>query len=233
MIATERKLDKVALEASLSSIDWWLTVFAILAAVFVVGGAVLGACRLVKSNRLQTILTAENLSLQQNIARLGVNAEELKHQVALAEQRAVEATLELAKFRAPRTLTVEQQATITQRVKAFAGTRFDATVIRNDPETYQLLDMITPALEAAGWTQVNWNNNDAVLKRSSKPDVGEWAAQSVIIAVPHDLISQLWPAAESLASALAAEGILAQAQDAEGMSVKNNKVLHLLIGRKA
>ena len=232
-------MDKAALEASVSSLDWWLTAFGLLAAVFVVGGAVLGACRLTKSTQLQRILTAENLSLQQNIARLTVNAQELKGEIAsanerasLAEQRAAEANLELAKFRAPRTLTIEQQTTISEKLRAFAGIRFDATVIRDDPETMHLLDIITPVLEAAGWKQVGWDNNYLVLKRPGKPDVGEWAAQNVIIAVPHDLIPQLWPAAESLASALAAHGIPAQAQDAAGMTVKNNEVLHLLIGRK-
>jgi hypothetical protein len=56
--------------------------------------------------------------------------------------------------------------------------------------------------------------------------------ENVIIAVPHDLIPQLWSAADALASALSASGIPAQAQDAAGMTVKNNDVLHLLIGRK-
>ena len=108
----------------------------------------------------------------------------------------------------------------------------DATVIHTDPETSHLLDTITPVLEAAGWTQVNWDNNDLVLKCPNKPDVGEWSAQNVIIAVPHDLIPQLWSAVELLASALTAEGIPAQAQDVAGMNVKDNEVLHLLIGRK-
>ena len=123
-----KKLDKAALEALLSSLDWWLTAFALLAAVFVVGGAVLGAWRLTKSTQLQRILTAENLTLQENIARLTVNAEQLKGQIAsanerasLAEQRAAEATLELAKFRAPRTLTIEQQTAISERTPRFRG----------------------------------------------------------------------------------------------------------------
>ena len=75
-------MDKATLEASLNSIDWWLTAFALLAAFFVVGGAVFGAWRLTKSIQLQRILTAENFSLQQNIAHLTVNAEELKREVA-------------------------------------------------------------------------------------------------------------------------------------------------------
>ena len=67
--------------------------------------------------------------------------------------------------------------------------------------------MIVPAFEAAGWTQVDRNNNDAVMKRLNKCDVGEYAATNVIIAVPHDLISSLWKAATSLESALTVEGI--------------------------
>lgn len=69
------------------------------------------------------------------------------------------------------------------------------------------------------------------MQRPNKRDVGEYAATNVIIAVPHDLISSLGAAATSLAAALTAEGIPAQAQDGAGMPVKNN-VLHLLVGRK-
>jgi len=165
-------------------------------------------------------------------AKVNENAAMARERAAIAEQRAAEATLELAKFRAPRTLTAEQQNVITEKLRAFPNVRFDATVIRDDPETHYLLDKIAPALAAAGWTQVSWDNNDTVLKRPDKPDLGEWAAQNVIIAVPHDLIPQLWSAADSLASALTAEGIPGQAQDAKGMILKNNAVLHLLIGRK-
>jgi hypothetical protein len=92
--------------------------------------------------------------------------------------------------------------------------------------------MIVPALTAAGWQQLNWDSGQLVLRRPGKPDVGEWAASNVIIAVPRNLISQFWPAATSLALALTTQGVPAQAQDAEGMTVKNNGVLHLLIGRK-
>jgi hypothetical protein len=90
---TEKELDKATLEASLSTLDWWLTAFALLAAFFVVGGAVLGAWRLTKSVELQRTLTSENLALQQNIARLTVDAETAKEKTAradaylLAEQR--------------------------------------------------------------------------------------------------------------------------------------------------
>jgi hypothetical protein len=62
--------------------------------------------------------------------------------------------------------------------------------------------------------------------------VGEWAATNVIIAVPHELISRLGAAANQLAAVLTEEGIPAQAQDAQGMVVKNHDMLHLLIGRK-
>jgi hypothetical protein len=168
----------------------------------------------------------------ERIARNEARTAAANARAAEAELKVAEATLELTKFRAPRTLTVEQQAAITEKIRAFAGLRFDATVVRSDPETYQLLDMIEPALAAARWTQINWDNSDAVLQRRGKPNVGEWAATNVIIAVPHDLMPRLWSAAEMLASVLAAEGIPAQAQDAKGMTVKNNDVMHLLIGRK-
>jgi hypothetical protein len=62
--------------------------------------------------------------------------------------------------------------------------------------------------------------------------VGEWAATNVIVAIPHDLRPRLEPVAVLLAAALTEEGIPAQAQDAQGMAVKNNDVLHLLVGRK-
>ena len=176
-----------------------------------------------------------NARISENETKTALAIAELdiaKKGAAEANARALEAQLALQRFKAPRTLTIEQQAAISNKLCEFTGTRFDAAVIRSDPETYRLLDMIEAPLTAAGWTQVNWGNNDAVLKRSGKPDVGEWAATNVIIAVPHDLIPQLWMAAASLAAALTEANIPAQAQDAKGMTVKNNDVLHLLIGRK-
>lgn len=83
----------------------------------------------------------------ERIARNEAQTATANARAAEAEQRSAEATRELAKFRAPRTLTIEQQAAISEKLREFAGTRFDAAVIRSDPETYRILDMIEAPLD--------------------------------------------------------------------------------------
>jgi hypothetical protein len=211
-------MGKAELQTSLNALDIWLIVFGVVVAIGAVGGSVAGFLHWRRAAQLQTILESENLALQSDIAH--------------ANARALEAQLALEKYRAPRSLTVEQQNRISEKLRPLGVVQFDAAVIHTDAETHYLLDMITPALAATGWTQVDWGNDSSVLKRPGKPDVGEWAATNVIIAVPNELISRLGTAANQLAAALTEEGIPAQAQDAQGMVVKNHDVLHLLIGRK-
>lgn len=204
--------------------NWALILGAFTVFIGTIGSITMGTAREYFSNER---LSANEVATE----RAKTEAETAREGAAKANARAAEADLALAKFRTPRTLTIEQQAVIGEKLRAFAGTRFDAAVIRSDPETYQLLGMIEAPLATAGWTQVSWVGVE-VLKRADKPDVGEWAATNVIIAVPHDLLPQLWGAAASLAATLTEADIPAQAQDAQGMDVKNNDVLHLLIGRK-
>jgi hypothetical protein len=56
-----------------------------------------------------------------------------------ANQRAQEAILELAKFRAPRILTGRQIRQIAEKLKQFSGTEYDVALQSNDPEFRGLL----------------------------------------------------------------------------------------------
>jgi hypothetical protein len=102
-------MGKAALQASLNTLDVWLIIFGILVAIGAVGGSVAGYLHWRRSSQLQTILEAENLAQQKDIAQ--------------ANARALEAQLALEQFKAPRNLTLEQQQRITSQMVPFKGLR--------------------------------------------------------------------------------------------------------------
>src|SRR5271170_7545321 len=102
-------MEKAALQAALNTLDAWLIIFGLLVAIGAVGGSVAGYLHWRRSGELQTILEAENLSQKKDIAQ--------------ANARALEAQLALEHFKAPRTLTLEEQHRITPKMMPFKGLR--------------------------------------------------------------------------------------------------------------
>jgi hypothetical protein len=70
-----------------------------------------------------------------------------------ARERAVRAELELAKYKAPRSLTPKQQAIIVSKLKRFAGTRANMLAYSSDDEIVGISRQIANALrsDGAGW----------------------------------------------------------------------------------
>jgi hypothetical protein len=131
-------MGKAALQASLYTLDIWLIVFGLLVAIGAVGGSVAGYLHWRRSGQLQTVLEAENLAQQQEIAKANATA-------AQAQQRAAEATLELARMKAPRTLTAEP---IVSMLKPFAGTPFDVGLVQGDAEAADFMLVLEGVLKA-------------------------------------------------------------------------------------
>jgi hypothetical protein len=73
---------------------------------------------------------------------------------AEANERAAEAQLALEKLRMPRSLTVEQQESITEAMKPFAGQKFEGEVASGVPDAIWLWYSIAKALTDAGWIRV-------------------------------------------------------------------------------
>lgn len=100
-------------------------------------------------------------------------SEKLKSSVAVANEEAAkanllaaEAKLELAKFRAPRTLSNEQQKRIFDKVKKFPGTTFTVTTYPGEPEAVEFSNTISNILVKAGW-RLNPNNSKGSLLGSA------------------------------------------------------------------
>jgi hypothetical protein len=73
----------------------------------------------------------DDLTERQQIATNQRHDEEMARlnlETAKVQERAAKAELELAKLKAPRTLTSDQQARITNKVKPFAGQKYEAAL---------------------------------------------------------------------------------------------------------
>jgi hypothetical protein len=68
-----------------------------------------------------------------------------------AEARAAEANLELARFKAPRTLSPTQQATIANQLRKFGAMRVDVIIIGDAQEIANITGLIIAAIQQAGW----------------------------------------------------------------------------------
>jgi type II secretory pathway pseudopilin PulG len=151
--------------------------------------------------------------------------------VAAANHRAVEAQRALAQFKAPRALTPEQQAKISEKLKRFAGTKFGAGIgPKGDPEPLYILRNIVSALSSAGWVQLAWSGGGETYTEAPMLSVGLTMVTNVIVDVHPDFMAKYGAAAQTLADALNAEGIDAIAESRP--TTINTDAIHLRIGRK-
>jgi hypothetical protein len=127
-----------------------------------------------------------------------LNIAEANQQAEEAKDRAAQASLELAKFKAPRILTLEQQGRISEKLKPFAGKQFDVA-LTTDPETQDLLLQIETALKAAGWIEIDWTGAAVTFNRDKQPIAGLVVMSGVVVQMHADQVPELWKAAESLA----------------------------------
>jgi hypothetical protein len=88
----------------------------------------------------------------ERIAELTADADSSKADIAEANARAAEAQLALEKYKAPRTLTTEQQRAIEEALKPFAGQQYALSVAPgNEPAAF--LCVLDGILTRAGWKQ--------------------------------------------------------------------------------
>jgi hypothetical protein len=162
-------------------------------------------------------------------ARANADAENAKQGAAEANARALESQLALEKYKAPRSLSSEQQARITAKMKGFAGVPFDF-VIQADSEPIGLMEQIGTALKAAGLVWEPWHNG-VVFRPPGLPQTGITAASGLIIQIDNSKAPQWGAAVIALKDALLAEGIAADARGiTDGTETPN--AIHIYIGRK-
>ena len=114
---------------------------------------------------------------------------------AQAEARAAEANLELAKFKAPRSLTGAQQKSLKDALKSFSNISIDVIRYGETPEIVQLSTALVLPLKEAGWNPRDWNV------------VGGGAATGVLIVTKTGSADTVEKGAVALVTALQAVGI--------------------------
>jgi hypothetical protein len=170
---------------------------------------------------------------------------EFEARAAEANQRAEEASLQLARFRESRTLGPEQIDIIAEKLSKYSGIQYDGALSFPDPELHTLLEVIERGLEKAGWIGIDWTAAGVgfAISRSGAPRIGTGvSAIGVVVGISgsgtrsSEEILPLLPlvrAGTALADALMAEGIEAVFSWLPNIPSPNENALHIRIGRKA
>src|ERR1700682_5440307 len=161
----------------------------------------------------------ELTQLNNETARLTKEATDARAAIAGANERAAEATqkaqeasLELARLKAPRVLTREQIDRIVDKLKQFSGTEYDITISESDPEILGFVAAIELVLSTSGWTELDWQGTGEALIREGRPLIRIGASiTNIIIGVHVSQPLKLWEFAIALSEALVAEDVNATA----------------------
>jgi hypothetical protein len=181
--------------------------------------------------------------LNKGAARLSAEAESAKGEIAKANQgaaeanaRALEAKLALEKYKQPRLLSERQISTISEKLKPFAGTKFDAAVIPGDPEAFTFLAYIAATLEMAGWVWVEWAAPEGQIAMTytipSKPSIGQLGFLGTTLQINPAHAGALSTPADALGLALIGEGVEVTLDVIDNASVPNRETVHVIVGKK-
>jgi hypothetical protein len=166
------------------------------------------------------------------VASLEEQSAQANAQAAEASARAVEAQLALEKFKAPRTLSLEQQAKIIGEMKQFSGTPFVLGVFQ-EPEALALLTQVEDILIAAGWVEQEWKSGgDVVGARQGRPTIGYTFVTGLYVQADNSHAADFTPIVVQLASLLSDAGIDAKPEVGRMAPNTNNDAIKILIGQK-
>ncbi len=159
--------------------------------------------------------------LEKGIVDANVRAEEAKADAAKAK-------LALERFKAPRSLSPEQQGQIIDAVKGFAGQQFAGLVAGSVTDAWPLWAELHKILSAAGWVGMP----PAGLAVGDPPaGVPVSPGKGVTVVVPTDDLQTLIPATNALISALNSEGIATTGAHTTGPQIRP-KIIVIEIGTK-
>lgn len=140
-----------------SAVIWlsWINVAKIVGAFFVAIGVVMefGGDFVARplERKVEEARQLELTRLRNDTARLSGEAETARAAIAEANARALEAQVALEKFRAPRSLSDTQLATLAEKLKAYENQEFDVTTFWDLKEPLSFTNSIYQALTLAGW----------------------------------------------------------------------------------
>lgn len=239
--------------------DSWLIISVIAAAMVATAIGITTAGSIISHKRearsADKALEAYKLTVDAKVAdakkegiEAGRTAGDALVRAAELEKEAANLRLELARLSTPRVrlITPEAAATLVERLKPFAGTKFDIGHAQIGREQWDFLWVLEPIFPQAGWEFVNWNPGPLPLPGQSRPGVFgklNWTMQQHIYGVANvsnvsielspEFRDKLLPAANALASALEEIGVAAvvEAQPISGLSVTKDAI-HLLVGER-
>jgi hypothetical protein len=164
----------------------------------------------------------EKRTHEQDLAKSNEKIAELERETADAKARALEAKVELEKFKAPRVISPEQRDALISELKPFGKQRVDVFALINHGEVVGLRDDIQAALRGADWdARVNLNHHVAVFG-----GVG-----GVAVEIPAGASDDLRKIASALATALRKAG-LQTSGPWSSYSMVSDAPMEVLVGNK-
>jgi hypothetical protein len=140
-----------SLESSIACWDNWTFWLAAVGTWLAIGAAVLLAVSGLTSMRYRA-LNRQLLKARADETERGKQAN--AKSIAEAKARAKEAEVPSAKFKAPRTLSLEQEQRITARLQSFAGQKFSGSVANSVPDAWPLWIILDKVLRDAHWIRM-------------------------------------------------------------------------------
>jgi hypothetical protein len=208
--------------------EWGTTLADAAIALGIVGEVIFGRL----DARIQTELRRRSNELLASATKTAAQANE---RAAEARKQAAEAQLAFEKFRAPRFLTAEQLAGISEKLKRYAGQQFTGAVAPGIGDASPLWRQIARALRDAGWVGPP-SDSPAAIPAITRPGIVVMFSTATFVAeasVPFDVEASVMVRAEALSSALNEEGIDAVSFPARGSAMEANpNAIRIEIGPK-
>lgn len=179
----------------------------------------------------------ETATIENSTRLLDARAKEAEAKIADANARALQAQADLAKYKAPRSLSPTQRARITDQMHHAAPQTFDVSA-SGDPDSLELVGEIEGILNSAGWVQVDFKFVPSLMGTGFQ-NIGPndvFIANSNVSGIqirmnPHHSV-EFFPIAEMLAHALREEDIQATATDIDEIESDNDGAIHIMVGKK-
>lgn len=174
---------------------------------------------------------AMKVAESERLARTKLEAQVTATEVRIAEANAaaLQAQLELAKFKEPRTISPENQEQMITVLKGFAGQNFSFSVFQ-DPEALSLLRTLDAVLKSAGWTRVP-SQVSAIVVEVAGANAGIITNSGVSANIGPDNRNAL-TALTTLTKALTQAGIPCQSGLSEKLQDRTPKAITINIGKK-
>ena len=207
-------------------VDNWVLICAAGVAIFLAAEVVFSVSHWLNERNLRPLRVLQSDFHAKELIALGKSADE-------AKERAAKAELALEKFRAPRTLSRDEEAAITAEMKTFTRTPLVFGVFQ-EPEAFALLDQISRTLTQAGWIEQEWKSGgDIVVTRGGgHPIAGYTFVTGVYVQADASHAADFGPIVEKLAKLLSDAGIQAKAEVGRMSPNTNNDAIKILIGQK-